>query len=166
MISIDKWSVTSIESYRDGGTLHITTDCGDYWLNHRIDCGDNRGKIYTEHPTDSSIPLDNSQINVLELLSAVAAYGSGAEFDLGTMPQEIERLKLEILKHGNTIRQYHAEFQKLQNFCKINHLGIDGQSVADILMDKIVNLDSHTPGQIRNGPAIKKIQYPDYGFVN
>jgi hypothetical protein len=61
-------NILAMDYYLDGGTIQILTDHGDFYIDYRLGTK-TPGVLYSGYPTDSSIPVDPT-----ELIAALKAH--------------------------------------------------------------------------------------------
>lgn len=76
--------IKKISVFRDGGSLCIHTNEGDYWLPHPIGCGGFK-YVYFNARTPENMVTD--QAKIIELLGSVAQYGSQVDW----LKQKLEK---------------------------------------------------------------------------
>ena len=74
--------IIKIDSYKDGGTIEITTDEGTYCIDDRL-CSKTKGSIFCGYPENDNSNIDQYQNEMKEILiEALTKYTvSGDDFN-------------------------------------------------------------------------------------
>jgi len=85
--------IIKIDSYKDGGTIEITTDRGSYCIDDRL-FSKMKGSIFCNYPEDDNSNISPNQDELkVELIDALAKYTVSSD-DFNWLPRTKELLNV------------------------------------------------------------------------